>query len=76
LFHHKPTDLLKPLFLSRATTACARKEFHSNRVTRTYTCRSLFAFPNFAAAMPQRVTIVANVTQATELTKYFPAFIA
>jgi hypothetical protein len=76
LFHHKPTDLLKPLFLSRATTACARKEFHSNRVTRTYTCRSLFAFPNFAAAMPQRVTIVANVTQAIELTKCFPAFIA
>jgi hypothetical protein len=48
----------------------------SNRVTRTYTCWRLFAFPNFAAAMPQRVTIVANVTQATELTKCFPAFIA
>jgi hypothetical protein len=76
LFHHKPTDLLKPLFLSHAAAACARKEFHSNRVTRTYTCWRLFAFPNFAAAMPQRVTIVANVTQATELTKCFPAFIA
>jgi hypothetical protein len=33
-------------------------------------------FSNFAAAMPQRVTIIANVTQATALTKCFPAFIA
>jgi hypothetical protein len=32
--------------------------------------------PNFGAAMPQRITIIASGTEATGLTKRFPAFIA
>jgi hypothetical protein len=39
-------------------------------------CSWLFALPNFAAAMLQRITTIAGGTEATELTKRFPAFIA
>jgi hypothetical protein len=37
---------------------------------------SALCFAELAAAMPQRITIIARGTEATELTKRFPAFIA
>jgi len=76
LFHRKPTDVLTPLFQSRAWLPHAHAgDFNGRRHVIIYPLSAL-CFAELAAAMPQRITIIARGTEATELTKRFPAFIA